>query len=120
MSVLTSFTGAISAVNTMLSTISIHGDYSVLTGAACGAAIFILNIQQANNFRRLCYFFISFLLGVSCAESTTSLLNRSIEKFITPAPDINKTFTAALTAAVAVRLINKVSDLFLKKISDKK
>lgn len=120
MSMLVSIKYVVSTVSTMLSVISDHGDISVLTGAACGAAIFILNMQNTNGFRRFCYFLISFFLGTSCAGSATSLLNRGVEKFITPAPEINKTFTAALTAAIAVRLINKISDLLLKKITDKK
>jgi Putative phage holin len=97
-----------------------RNDISVFTGAACGAAIFILNLPQTDRLRRICYFLISFFLGSNCAESATSLLNRGAEKFITPAPEINKTFTAALTAAIAVRLITKLSDLLLKKITDKK
>jgi len=91
----------------------------VITGAACGAAIYIMNMRQADKFRRLCYFLISFILGVNCAESVINLLNHEAVKFIIPEPEINKTFTAALTSAIAVRLINKISDLVLKKLTIK-
>lgn len=112
--------GVISIFSTVFGIISDHASVSVLTGAACGSAIFILNMQNVTLFRRACYFFISFFLGGSCAENVTSLLNRGIDKFFTPAPEINKTFTAALTAAIAVRLINIIGDLLLKKIADRK
>lgn len=97
-----------------------RNDISVYTGAACGAAIFVLNMPQIDKLYRICYFLISLFLGSSCAETTTSLLNRGAEKFISPALEMNKTFTAALTAAIAVRLITKLSDLLIKKITDRK
>lgn len=33
-----------------------HNDISVLTGAACGAAIFVLNLPQTDKLHRICFF----------------------------------------------------------------
>lgn len=93
---------------------------SLLAGAACGAIIYTVNIKYVSFWQRSAYFVVSFILGVSCAESTTNLLNKGMDKFISPAPELNKTFTAALTAAIAVRLINTIIDILLKRLADKK
>lgn len=93
---------------------------SLLAGAACGAIIYTVNIKYASFWQRSAYFVVSFILGISCAESTTNLLNKGMDKFISPAPELNKTFTAALTAAIAVRLINTIIDNLLKRLADKK
>ncbi|MFS9381017.1 putative holin [Citrobacter sp. ANG330] len=110
----------ISTVSARLEIMGNQSDVLVLMGAACGAAIFILDMQQTSSFHRLCYFLISLFLGSSCAGSVTDFLNSEFEKFMTPAPTFNKVFTAALTAAVAVRLINKFSDYLLSKFSGNK
>lgn len=97
-----------------------HEGISLLAGAACGAIIYTLNLKKIGFLRRASYFFVSLFLGVSCAESTASLLYKGMDKFLSPAPVINKTFTAALTAAIAIRLINTIVDSLLKRLSSKK
>lgn len=95
-------------------------DIPVYIGAACGAAIFIMNILQTDKLRRAVYFLISFFLGSDCAESAANLLHHGMEKIMHPAPQINKTFTAALTAATVVRLIIRLSNILLNKLNIRK
>lgn len=95
-------------------------DIALFAGAICGATIYTLSLNSVCLCRRLSYFSVSLILGIYSAGNLANILNRGIEKIIPTTADINKTFTAALAAAIAVRLIDSVTDLILSKLAARK
>lgn len=87
---------------------------SVISGALCGALIYMLNLTDISLSRRIFYFLISFLLAVNCAEVASHLLVIILTKFINPPPQVNCGFSAALMGAVVVRFINAAADNIIK------
>ena len=108
-------------ISTVLTNLYIRRDeISIVSGAACGAIIYNLNLTNISLSRRLLYFLVSFLLGIHSAEGATHLFDGLITKLINPPPRINVALSAALVAAVAVRLINVIADNIINRIPGNK
>ena len=108
-------------LSTVLANLYIRrSEISIVSGAACGAIIYNLNLTNISLCRRLLYFLVSFLLGIHCAEGAVNLFNSLITKFINPPPQINVALSAALVAAVAVRLINVTADNIINRFPGNK
>lgn len=111
--------GLITTSGSSLQNVSHTGFVPLFIGASCGAMIYTLNLEKSRLGRRISAFFISLILGIGCADTTACLLNATLDKFFSPPPAFNRTFLAALTAAVAVRLINTLSDLLFTSLKKK-
>ena len=118
--ILPTLTYSLAAINMVLQSVNRCVNLSLITGSACGAIIYTLNLHHATLFRRLSTFLVSLFLGIGCSDGAAEWVNHSLEKVFSPAPVLNRTFVAALTAAVAVRLINTLSDLLFKMLNGKR
>lgn len=92
----------------------------VFMGAWCGAVIYILSIPDKNHIQRICYFLVSFLLGVYAHDNMATLLEYGVGKFFNGNLSVNPALASAITAALAVRLINLLSDVIFNKLTGSK
>lgn len=89
----------------------------VYVGAFAGAVVYVLSSQELSRFSQVCYFFVSFLLGIMGSEFTTALINEVMAKWLPEGIIVGNWLGATVAASVGVGFLIALRQISLKAIA---